>query len=54
MGGIITPINLPCVKGGLIFKTLSSWYLEAYRLTPLFMRSTTLKYTLFAKDIILY
>ena len=54
MGGITTPINLPCVKGGLIFKTLSSQYLEAHRLIPLFIHSTTLKHTLFAKDIILY
>jgi len=24
IGGIITPTNLPCAKGGLIFKALSS------------------------------
>ena len=23
-GGILTPINLPCAKGGLIFKALNS------------------------------
>jgi hypothetical protein len=54
INGIITFINLPCIKGGFIFKTLSSWYLEAHRLTPLFIYSTTLKYTPFVKDIILY
>jgi len=54
IGGIITPINLPCVKGGLVFKILSSQYLEAHKLTPLFIRSTTLKYTPFTKDISIY
>ena len=40
IGGIITPINLPCVEGGLVFKILSNWYLKAHRLTPLFIYST--------------
>ena len=32
IGGILTPVNLPCAKGGLIFKVLNSWYLKLYKL----------------------